>query len=68
MKPCPVAGCERIPDPGWAMCRAHVEEWLDRALLPATRAATKAEGYELPRWTPEPGIDELELRAMDGNR
>ena len=65
---CPVAGCERIPEPGWARCRAHVEEWLDRVLLPETRAATKAAGYELPRWTPERGVDEHELRAMDDDR
>ena len=63
-----VPGCERIPDPGWSRCRAHVEEWLDRVLLPETRAAMRAERYELPRWTPERGADELELRAMDGDR
>ena len=65
---CAVAGCERIPEPGWSRCRAHVEEWLDRVLLPDTRAATKAQGYELPRYEPGPDVDELELRAMDGNR
>ena len=50
MNRCAVAGCERIPEPGWSRCRAHVEEWLDRVLLPETRAATKAQGYELPRY------------------
>ena len=77
MNRCPVAGCERIPEPGWARCRAHVEEWLDRVLLPDTRAATKAQGYELPRYeapraprTAQDGRewDELELRAAYGDR
>lgn len=75
MKACPVAGCERIPEPGWSRCRAHVEEWLDRVLLPDTRAATKAAGYERPCYEAPQGTaqdgrewDELELRAAYGDR
>ena len=49
MKPCPVAGCERIPDPGWAMCRAHVEEWLFLAF----REPVPAKPAELPRYVPD---------------
>ena len=75
MNRCPVAGCERIPEPGWARCRAHVEELLFLAFR--ERAATKAEGYELPRYeatqaprTAQDGRewDELELRAAYGDR
>lgn len=61
---CAVPDCKRSPQPGWARCDEHMEAWLDRVLLPATRAATKAESYELPRWTPT----EAELRVLDGNR
>ena len=66
---CPVTGCERIPEPGWTMCRSHVDAWLDRALTADTLAAMRKEwGGELPRYTPESGVDELEMRAMDGDR
>jgi hypothetical protein len=30
MRKCAVDGCERVPEPGWARCRSHVEQWLDR--------------------------------------
>jgi hypothetical protein len=63
---CAVEGCERHPQPGWARCDEHVEQWLDRVLLSPTRAATKAEGYELPRYLRP--IDELENRLLHGDR
>jgi hypothetical protein len=61
---CAVASCERHPQPGWARCDQHVEEWLDRVMRVPTREAMRAEHYELPRYQP----DELELRVLDGNR
>ncbi len=49
MKPCAVAGCERIPEPGWSRCRAHVEEWLFLAF----REPVPAKPAELPRYVPD---------------
>ena len=59
---CPVEGCERKPEFGWARCREHNEEWLFRVF----RSAVPDRPEELPRYSPK--IDELELRALAGDR
>jgi hypothetical protein len=59
---CAVDGCERHPAPGWARCDEHVEQWLDRVLLPGTRVWVKDEKADFTK------PDELELRVLDGNR
>jgi hypothetical protein len=45
MRKCQVAGCERIPEPGWTRCHAHVEVWLDRLFQ---------EPHLMWRYDPEP--------------
>ena len=59
---CPVEGCERKAEFGWARCREHNEEWLFRVF----RSAVPDRPEELPRYSPK--IDELELRALAGDR
>ena len=68
MATCVISGCERITDPGWSRCRAHVDEWLDRVLRPGTRAWQRAEDPLLQRVPDEAVIDELEKRFLWGDR
>ena len=59
---CPEKDCERRPQPGWTRCEQHSEEWLTRVFANAVPDRHE----ELPRYAPK--IDELEARALDGNR
>ena len=59
---CPEKGCERRPQPGWTRCEQHSEEWLTRVFANAVPHRPE----ELPRYSPK--IDELELRALAGDR
>jgi hypothetical protein len=58
---CHVAGCERKPEFSWARCREHNEEWLLATFRPYVELRDPAN-------RPEPKIDELELRALYGDR
>ena len=60
---CPEKGCERRPQPGWTRCEQHSEEWLTRVFA----VAVPDRPAELPRYV-APKIDELELRALHGDR
>ena len=60
---CPVEGCERKPEFGWARCREHNEEWLFRVFRSAVpdREPSQRAYYS-------PTISESESRVLDGNR